>query len=216
MKSKLFSILLTILTLSVTTSKAQWLIIDTLYSFNQCTLPFPYPTTPIFVSNDSAYYYYNFPNCSPSTNSGYKIHRTTDSFSNWTNVLDYQFTGGGTRIYDLVFVKNNIGFLSCRNSGVELFSKTFDAGTTWNTISISTSTPLVADLFFTNEDSGFAISNDGIIYKYFNDTLNLVDTINFTPCFNPKMFFTENDFGYIMAGDLPFTGYHKILKSNDK
>lgn len=210
---KLIFILFTLLLSKM--SYSQWSIIDTLYSFNQCTLPFPYSVTPVFLSNDSAYYYFNFPNCSPSTTSGYKVYRTSDSFANWINVLDNQNTGGGTGIYDLVFTNNNVGFLSYSNSGVKLFSKTSDAGATWSTISVSTNGPLVADLFFTNGDSGFAVSNSGVLYKYFNDTIHLIDTINFTSCFYPKMFFSANEFGYILAGDIPFTGYHKVLKSPD-
>ena len=214
MKSKLSALLLLGFGLMTTISYGQWVIIDTLYSYNQCSLPFPYPTTPVFTGNDTAYYYFNFPNCSPSTNSGYNMYRTSDSFSSWTNVLNYQYTGGGSAIFDLVFVSNNVGFLSVVNSGgLYSFSKTLNAGTSWNPISFSTSGPLVADLFFTKEDSGFAISNSGVLYKYINDTIQLVDTINFTSCSYPKMFFTQNEFGYILAGDFPFTGYHKILKS---
>ncbi|MBK7391208.1 MAG: T9SS type A sorting domain-containing protein [Bacteroidetes bacterium] len=216
MKSKLLVIILTAFGFTTTTAQGQWVIIDTLYSFNQCTLPFPYQTTPVFKSSDTAYYFFNFPNCSPSTNSGYNIFRTSDSFSSWTNILNYQNTGGGSKIFDMTFVNNNVGFLSLvKSGGIYSFSKTLDAGSSWNQISFSTSSPIVEDLFFTNADSGFAISNNGILYKYINDTIHMHDTINFTSCWYPKMFFTQNDFGYIMAGDFPFSGYHKILMSPD-
>ncbi|MBK8876421.1 MAG: hypothetical protein IPN13_22075 [Bacteroidetes bacterium] len=44
MKSKLLVIILTAFGFTITTAQGQWVIIDTLYSFNQCTLPFPYQT----------------------------------------------------------------------------------------------------------------------------------------------------------------------------
>ena len=215
MKLNIIFPLLLLFELFTTLSNAQWMVIDTLFSFNQCTAPFPYHVTPVFVSNYSAYYFFNFPNCSPSTNSGFRVYRTSDSFSNWNSLIDYQSSGGGNKIYDLVFVNDNVGFLSCLRSGVPSFSKTIDAGATWNSISVSSNYPLVADLFFTSEDSGFAVSNDGILYRYFNDTIHVIDTINFTPCLNPKMFFTENNFGYVLAEDLSFNGYHKVLRSVD-
>lgn len=215
MKRKVLFIYLFSLELFQTPSQAQWTVIDTLYSSFQCTSSVAYPVTLAFVSNDSAYYYYNTSNCSPSTPSSHTLFRTSDSFLNWNYLLSFSYMGEGTNIWDMVFVTNNIGFLSRNLQSSFKFSKTTDAGVTWNDIYFGQGQPLVKDLFITNPDSGFGISNDGILYKYSNDTINLMDTINFTPCYSPKMFFTENNFGYILSKHSQSSEYYKVLRSVD-
>lgn len=197
-------------------SDAQWLRIDTLFTQAMCQSPPHYRAHVAIPGPDTAYYYYNNEQCSPSggSNVRYELFRTTDAFQSWQLIA----TDFYSSMTCLKFLNGNTGFASKNVFGMNSFMKTNDAGNTWTTIETF---PLIGqspyfDIFMFNVDSGYTISYDGIVRKYSGAALQIMNINSSTPIFYPKIKFTADNKGFILSTDSINTPYlRRLLRSTD-
>lgn len=91
-----------------------------------------------------------------------RIYKTTNSGSNWLKVFEQQ-SGIYLDILSIHFVNQSVGYASIGGKVL----KTTDTGSTWNIHNSITNFGLY-DLYFTDVNTGFFVSNSGVIIKTTN------------------------------------------------
>ncbi|MBP7166643.1 MAG: T9SS type A sorting domain-containing protein [Bacteroidia bacterium] len=180
-------------------SLAQWIRKDTLFTAPGCMIPVQYLANGSINSTDTAYYYFNNEQCSPSgaPNVCYKLFRTTNAFLDWQLI--------GTESYSkmscLKFINSNTGFIGKNVFGLNRLMKTTDAGDTWITLDSLWQNPLPPyyDIFMFNADSGYTISYDGILKKITGNQVQIVNISTGGPIYYPKILFTPDNKGFMFS-----------------
>ncbi len=180
-------------------SNAQWMRKDTLFTEPGCQVPVHYPAIGSITSPDTAYYYFNNNQCSPSggSNVHYKLFRTTNAFQDWHLI--------GTEMYSQMscvdFVNTNTGFIGKNVFGFNRLMKTTDAGNTWITLDSlwqNANSPYY-NIFMFNADSGYTVSYDGILKRINGTQVQTISTNTGVPVYYPKILFTPDNKGFMWS-----------------
>lgn len=105
----------------------------------------------------------------------------------------------------LHFLNEDIGFISCTSGGVR---KTLDGGQTFTSISTTSTTENLNDIFFIDEHIGFVCGNQGNIYKTENQGDSWTIVANHTTQFK-KIYFIDSQIGFAI-------GSARLFKTNDQ
>jgi len=160
-------------------------------------------------TEDSAFYYYSIGKCSPSSYADNKLFRTDSSFHT-SNII---FTSYSIEEYliKLVSCPNGHCCYNYYNSGINVntLSK-YLLNSGWSTIG----TPAdLCNMQFIDDHNGFAITSYGLFYRYNNDTLSTLFTIQ--NCYDAKIYFRNLNVGFILCKDTINGVYNRLLKSVD-
>lgn len=117
------------------------------------------------------------------------IYKTTDGGTAWTevshNITGQKFTAG-------LYFNEDKAILGCESGIIYL---TTNGGTTWT--QVSSNTNAIRDIFFYDNNLGFAACSGGIILKTTNGGLNWSAYDTEDPYYFTSVFFTSENTGYV-------------------
>lgn len=188
----------------------QWMPVDTLswwpYS---CDFGIHAPLYAQVISEDTIWCYYSIGKCSPSGDSRNAIIKTSDSFHSYSTAYSFGNIAGPV-ILDISFSNNNTFFLYTRDFNYNLYKWSTSTGLT---IIKSDYNSWLYDIQIIEDNTGFAISSWGVLYKYENDSL---DSLTYIPnCFAPILKASNSDRHFIICKDSANGNYNTLLKSMD-
>jgi hypothetical protein len=185
----------------VTKCFPQWMPIDTMGFPSSCAGCCVGITTK-FINEDDAYWWSQYPHCSPTWVAGFSIQRTSNSFttnsylsfpynsSNYTPCYSYD-----KQLEDLDIVSYDTVYMSYKCGGATpFFIRTFDAGSTWTNLSTNNRP---GNLTFVNGRLGYGFNNNNF-YKFWNDSLYLVSTVTIATINYHQLYFTDSLTGYAL------------------
>lgn len=137
-----------------------------------------FPINVLFLNDNTGFYFGD--NC--------RFYRTSDGGENWNRLIDSCTGSRYTSYNNLYFIDQFTGFLIGGKHEYgnhwSYFSKTTDAGLSWN--EINTNNPLSgSNLYFANENLGYLSCYDGL-WKTLNGGSNwfkFIDGLNFDKCY---------------------------------
>jgi len=121
-----------------------------------------------------------------------KVMKTTDGGNNWTQVSDQSFG-------QIQFVNNLVGYANRVGNYYGAMYKTIDSGTTWD-ISIELEGEDINALHFVDENNGYFVGDEGLIYKTNDGGTNWQELNIPYERYNTVNFYSKN-VGYIADED---------------
>ena len=129
-----------------------------------------------------------------------KVYKTTDAGENWNVVyVDSSFSPSNAFFNSIFFIDDMTGFIAGSK-----FIRTIDGGMTWNELNagVSSSNPIFLDVYFVNNNLGFAVyrdpaTGDGAIKT--TDGGDMWDPININNDKHDKqyVYFADENLGFI-------------------
>jgi len=122
------------------------------------------------------------------------IFKTTNSGLNWIQ----QLGGQGGEIESLSFIDLNTGWAI----NLELYDiyKTINGGDNWNLIYTLPGCVNAHDIFFTNQNSGWASGDCGMLFSTTNGGVNWFQQLIGTSTFRQQLFFVNDTTGWSVGG----------------
>jgi len=122
------------------------------------------------------------------------ILKTTDAGNTWVS----QITEYTTPIYGISFRNAETGYLA---GSISLY-KTINGGTNWSKVYNSTSNEIFTDIFFTSDNTGYAVGTYGVMKKTTNAGLSWVSsTVPIAGTGLNSVFFVNDNTGYVAGED---------------
>lgn len=145
----------------------------------------------------------------PSANVGYAVgnygalYKTSDAGNTWSSIT-INNNAGGRDFKSVSFISNTLGFIvggHLNNDSIQTILKTTDGGSNWTIIRDNIS-PMLNDIYFTNQEIGYAVGNNGTVLYTDNSGTTWNDVVlpnnNSNYNFNAVNFF-NTDYGYILG-----------------
>ncbi len=206
MKSKVFKYLIIFLAIANLAS-GQWVIIDTMFTHDENS-GFVYHYAK-FIDNGTIFHYYTHDPGTPSSMAHMVVRKTINDGVSWSiliNYLDYSYLA-----YDLEFPNVDTGFFCYNFNSTNTVVRSFNGGVTWEII--QNNGPV--NMFFIHGIKGYGINGKQTM-RYVNDYFYVTDTLPYdVNAYNSKLYFTDNQIGYIIFAE-PFSQHRrKLLRTLD-